>query len=142
MEASELGVDPRFESVPARKRHETSLDEVVTAWCRDRDAAVEAELLAALGLHAARVEPFKPLYEEASPQFAARGFLVPVAHPQSGTHLLPLAPWTLARTPRAPTHYSRSCSPLDAQPPALHRRDRSETVWSVFKSNFDKTISS
>ncbi len=107
MEAPELGVDPRFASLSARKRHETAVDEIVAAWCRDRDAAAEAESLGALGLSAARVEPFKPIYEAASPQFAAREFLVPVTHPESGTHLLPLAPWTLARTPRAPVR----CSP-------------------------------
>ncbi len=105
-EVSELGVDSRFESVSERKRNETALDEVVSAWCRDRDAAAEAVSLVALGLRAARVERFKPLYEAASPQFAARGFLVPVTHPESGTHLLPVAPWTLARTPRAPARYS------------------------------------
>ena len=106
MDAAELGVDPRFASMSARKRNETALDEIVAAWCRDRDAAAEAEALGALGLSAARVEPFKPIYEAASPQFAAREFLVPVPHPESGTHLLPLAPWTLARTPRATVRYS------------------------------------
>ncbi len=106
MDAAELGVDPRFASMLARKRNETALDEIVAAWCRDRDAAAEAEALGALGLSAARVEPFKPIYEAASPQFAAREFLVPVPHPESGTHLLPLAPWTLARTPRATVRYS------------------------------------
>ena len=106
MGASALAVDPRFASVSARKRNESALDEIVAAWCADRDAAAEAQSLGALGLSAARVEPFKPIYEAASPQFAAREFLVAVTHPESGTHLLPLLPWTLARTPRAPARYS------------------------------------
>lgn len=106
MGASALAVDPRFASVSARKRNESALDEIVAAWCADRDAAAEAQSLGALGLSAARVEPFKPIYEAASPQFAAREFLVAVTHPESGTHLLPLLPWTLARTPRAPVRYS------------------------------------
>ena len=106
MRVPKLAVDPRFASVSARKRNESALDEIVAAWCADRDAAAEAQSLGALGLSVARVEPFKPIYEEASPQFAARDFLVPVTHPESGTHLLPLLPWTLARTPRAAVRYS------------------------------------
>ena len=103
-----LANDPRFGTNAARKRHEDALDAVLGDWFASRDATGEAAALGALGLCAAKCEPFKPVYANASPQFDARRFLTPVAHPESGTHLMPVLPWLLANTPRpTPRHAPR-----------------------------------
>ena len=100
--------DTVFATNAARKRHEDALDAVLGAWFASRDAASEAAALGRLGLCAAKCEPFKPVYANSNPQFDARGFLTPVAHPESGTHLMPVLPWLLANTPRpVPRHAPR-----------------------------------
>ena len=101
-----LAADSRFATNASRKCHEDALDDILAAWFQGRDAAREAQTLGALGLCAARCEPFKPIYTDSSPQFDARGFLVPVAHPESGTHLLPVLPWVMANTPDVEVSYS------------------------------------
>ena len=102
MDAAELAADARFATNAARKRHEDALDAALGGWFAHRDAASEAAALGALGLCAAKCEPFKPVYANSNPQFDARGFLAPVTHPESGTHLMPVLPWRLANTPRIP----------------------------------------
>ena len=105
--AAELATDPRFASNAARKANEDALDALLGTCFAARDSADEAEALGALGVCAARCEPFKPIYAESSPQFQARRFLVPVTHPESGTHLLPVLPWKMANTP----DIEATCSP-------------------------------
>ena len=106
IDAPELATDARFATNAARKRHEDALDSALGAWFAGRDAASEAAALGALGLCAAKCEPFKPVYANSNPQFDARGFLVPVTHPESGTHLMPVLPWRLANTPRIPARHA------------------------------------
>ena len=106
MDRPELAQEPRFASVEARKANEAALDEIVAAWLAEREAAVTAEALGEAGIHAARVEPFKPIYANANPQWELRGFLTPVPHPESGTHLMPLMPWVFAHTPRGDVRHS------------------------------------
>ncbi len=101
-----LAADPRFCTNAERKRNEDALDDILAAWFADRDAAGEADLLGRLSLCAARCEPFKPVYADSNPQFDARRFLVPVTHPESGTHLLPVLPWTMAATPDIDVRHS------------------------------------
>ena len=101
-----LAQDARFASAPARKANEAALDQIVAAWLAERDAATTAEALGEAGLHAARVEPFKPIYAGSNPQWEHRGFLAPVPHPESGTHLMPLMPWVFANTPRGDVRHS------------------------------------
>ena len=96
---ADLARDDRFATNAARKRNEDNLDEILGAWLSGRDAQAEAQTLGALGLCAAKCEPFKPVYAESNAQFDARRFLVPVSHPESGTHLLPVLPWLMATTP-------------------------------------------
>ena len=98
--APDIAGDPRFANNAARKKHENVLDELLTRWFAPRNAADQAEALAGRGVCAAKCEPFKPIYAKSTPQFDARGFLVPVTHPESGTHLLPVLPWLMANTPR------------------------------------------
>ena len=104
----ELAGDERFATNAARKRHEDALDALLGTRFADRDAATEAAALGGLGICAAKCEPFKPVYAHSNPQFDARGFLAPVAHPESGTHLMPLLPWRMANTPPpTPRHAPR-----------------------------------
>ena len=95
-----LAGDARFSTSPARKANEDALDALLGAYFATRRAAPEAEALGALGVCAAKCEPFKPIYANSTSHFDARGFLAPVTHPESGTHLLPGLPWLLAGTPR------------------------------------------
>ena len=106
MNRPELAQEARFAGTEARKANEAALDEIVAAWLAERDAAVTAEALGKAGVHAARVEPFKPIYAGSNPQWQHRGFLAPVPHPESGTHLMPLMPWVFAHTPRGDVRHS------------------------------------
>jgi len=106
MGASDLLSDPRFASAVSRHEHRHALDKLVQDWCLNRDAAEEEDMLGALGVCAARVVPFLDVYPTPNAQFRARDFMVPITHPESGTHLLPVAPWKLAKTEPAPLQYS------------------------------------
>ena len=101
-----LATAPRFATNTARKRNEDALDEILAAWFADRGATREAQTLGQLGVCAAVCEPFKPIYANSNSQFDARRFLVPVTHPESGTHLLPVLPWIMANTPDIDVTYS------------------------------------
>ena len=101
-----LATDDRFATNAARKANEDALDALLRAWFAERDAAAEADALAALGVCAAKCEPFKPIYANSNPQFEARRFLVPVTHPESGTHLMPVLPWRMASAPDIDVRYS------------------------------------
>jgi len=105
--AGHMGVDdPRFADFASRKANEEALDGMLAQWCANLDAEETATKLSALGVCAASVSPFDALYEDPSPNFRERGFTVPVKHPESGTHFLPLAPWLLSARTRPPTRYS------------------------------------
>ena len=101
-----LATDSRFATNAARKRNEDALDKILSAWFTGKVAAAEADSLGKIGVCAARCEPFKPIYATSAPQFDARRFLVPVCHPESGTHLLPALPWVMANTPDIDVAYS------------------------------------
>ena len=105
--ARHIGLDdPRFADMAARKSNEEALDGILARWCADLDAEETAATLGRLGVCAATIGPFDALYANPSPQFRERGFTVPVTHPESGTHFLPLAPWLLSARTRPPTRYS------------------------------------
>ena len=93
-----LTTDERFSNASLRKENEAVLNEIVSEWLKGRDAAREEESLGALGVCTARATPFLEIYEQPSAQFNARGFLVPITHPESGTHFIPVAPWKMMRT--------------------------------------------
>ena len=102
----ELASDRRFADNESRKANEDALDAILGAWFAQQDATAEAQVLGALGICAANCGPFKPIYADSNAQFEQRGFLTPVAHPQSGTHPMPVLPWRMARTPRIEARYS------------------------------------
>ncbi len=97
---AELAADARFATNAARKSNEDALDAILAAHFAPKDAAAEAEALGRLGVCAAKCEPFKPTYAHSNPTFDARRFLIPVTHPESGTHRIPVLPWLMANTPR------------------------------------------
>ena len=106
--AERLGVaDARFRLEAGRKANETEIDALVGEWCAGRDAGAAAEELARLGAAAARVESFQQIYADPCPQFLERGFMVPVTHPETGTHHLPSAPWVFREASTPPV----TCSP-------------------------------
>jgi crotonobetainyl-CoA:carnitine CoA-transferase CaiB-like acyl-CoA transferase len=89
--------DSRFADAAARKRNEAALDALIAAWTGTRDAfALEAELCAA-GVPAGVVRDGAEVL--ATDHLRERGMVVPVAHPEAGTHLQAGAPWRLSRTP-------------------------------------------
>ena len=104
--APTLATDSRFATNTARKQHEDALNDILRRWFAPRNAAEEADALTARAVCAAKCEPFKPIYANSTPQFDARGFLTPVTHPESGTHLLPVLPWVMANTPRIDVRHS------------------------------------
>jgi len=107
MGKSELGHDPRFENNAARKQNENALDEIIAEWClRQRSDATE-RALGEVGVCAATVRSLCAVYSDPSKHFREREFLVPVAHPESGTHFMPVAPWKLDGTDYVPVR----CAP-------------------------------
>lgn len=105
--AGRIGVDdPQFAEMAARKANEAALDGILARWCSDRDAEETAAMLGRLGVCAATIGPFDALYAHPSAQWRERGFMVPVTHPESGTHFLPLAPWVLSSRTRPATSHS------------------------------------
>ena len=102
-----LGVDDRrFATEAGRKAHEAEIDVIVADWCAARDAAQAADTLVELGVAAARVESFQELYANPCAQFRQRGFMVPVTHPEAGTHYLPMGPWGFSQASAPPARYS------------------------------------
>lgn len=93
MGRQDLETDSRFASTPERVRNADAANAVVAAWARGREAFAEATALGALGIAAAESRPFMDIYRRASPQFAARGFLRAVTHPEAGTHLVATLPF-------------------------------------------------
>jgi crotonobetainyl-CoA:carnitine CoA-transferase CaiB-like acyl-CoA transferase len=83
----ELAQDPRFRTLTERYRHQDELDEEIAAWTRERDAYEAMHLLQEAGVPAAPVLDAGQLHRD--PQYAARGYFVPVRHPEMGTAPVP-----------------------------------------------------
>jgi crotonobetainyl-CoA:carnitine CoA-transferase CaiB-like acyl-CoA transferase len=103
---AELLTDSRFDSMVKRVENHEALDVIIENWSQDRDASQEEENLGALGVCAARVLPFLDVYPTPNAQWKSRDFMVPVTHPESGTHLLPRAPWAFANSDPEPLRYA------------------------------------
>jgi crotonobetainyl-CoA:carnitine CoA-transferase CaiB-like acyl-CoA transferase len=97
----ELTADRRFATMAARKANEDALDELIGAWALDQEAEAAADALLALGVSAAPVRDTRTVLHD--PQLQARGFFVPVDHPEAGCHPQAGVPWKLSRTPAAVT---------------------------------------
>ena len=106
MDMPDLARDSRFATMSARKRHEDELDDIISKWCALQEADAAESALGATGICAARIWPMCDVYTDPGEHFRKREFLVPVTHPESGTHFMPVAPWKLAQTDAAPVRYA------------------------------------
>ena len=93
----ELSSDTRFASLAARKENEAALEEIVTAWTRERtaDEATQALQNAAIPAYPA----LDALDMVNSPHVGARDYFVELEHPEVGTRRHMGIPWTMSRTP-------------------------------------------
>lgn len=92
-----LAVDPRFSTLPARKRHEDELEALLGAWCAQREAAGIERELQALGVPAAVVAGTDEFCGD--PQLRARGHFVRMPHPLMGETVFENSRYTLSETP-------------------------------------------
>ncbi|MBI2873060.1 MAG: CoA transferase [Chloroflexi bacterium] len=89
--------DPRFAGPLARWHNQEALDEVISAWTRERESQQVAEVLQLAGVPAAPVLTAPGLLSD--PQYRERGVFVEATHPDAGTHLYPGIAWKMSRTP-------------------------------------------
>ena len=78
----DLGSDPRYATLVARKRNEDELDRTVSEWTAGRSPGEVTEILQALGVPAGPVMNVVDLM--ADPHFSQRGFAVEMDHPEVG----------------------------------------------------------
>lgn len=92
-----LATDGRFDSAAQRKRNESALDEIVTAWTRVRDRWEVAEILQRAGVAGFPSMSNKDLAEDR--HLAERGYLVSLEHPVVGRRIHAGIPWKMSGTP-------------------------------------------
>lgn len=98
-----LADDARFATAADRKRNETALEEIVGGFTRGRDRWEITRALQAVGV--AAFPSLTPEDLARDPQFAARGFLERLEHPEVGAMTHAGIPWRLTSGPngvRAP----------------------------------------
>lgn len=93
----ELGSDPRYCSLAARKANEEQLELLLAEWTGQRTRGEIAAALQAAGVPAGPVNRTSDLAID--PQLAFRGFFETITHPQAGTHAYPGIVWPLSETP-------------------------------------------
>jgi len=100
----ELGSDPRFAGIAARKKNESELDDIITAWTSQRDRDKTVAKLVKAGLMAAPSRDARDLY--ADQHLKDRDAFANLDHPNLGELNLVKAPWKMdgleAETVRAP----------------------------------------
>ena len=98
--------DERFATAASRKKLETEVDAAISAWTNGLQLDQVCNALEQTGITFSPVCEFESVYRSPSEQYAARGFLVPIEHPECGTHFYPLNPWIYAGTDRGPITHS------------------------------------
>ena len=106
---SELVKDARFTDVISRIRHRVEIDEIVSAWTRERTPHGAAEELQAAGVPAGPAQLITELLDD--PQLRAREYVTIVPHPEAGDTPYARPAFTLSQTP---THTERH-APLYGQ---------------------------
>ena len=96
----QLAGDPRFKDLESRRRNQTALDPIISAWTRERDHYQVMHMLQAHGVPAAAVLKGSEII--ADPHLEARGFWDVVEHPEAGTYKQTTTPWVLSKSPRLP----------------------------------------
>ena len=97
----ELAADAGFATVLMRQRNRAALDEILSAWTRQRDHYDVMHLLQARGVPAGAV--LKGGEVIADPHLEARQFWDTVDHPEVGTYRQVTTPWKLSQYPRRET---------------------------------------
>ena len=98
--------DPRFTTALERRQHQEALDQLLSAWTRERQHYQVMHLLQGHGVPAGAVLTGSDTITD--PHLAARGFWDVVDHPEVGTYKQVTTPWHLSRSPRRPTQPSPS----------------------------------
>lgn len=93
----QLATDARFGSANARKAHEETLDQLLTAWTITREKWEVTRMLQAVGVAAFPSMSGKDLVED--PHLNAREFFVRLSHPEVGVRTHMGMPWILTRGP-------------------------------------------
>jgi benzylsuccinate CoA-transferase BbsF subunit len=92
-----LATDKRFVNVTARKANEDALEDIITAWTKERDRWEVTEILQKAGVAAFPSMSNKDL--ATNPHLHARGYLVQKEHPEVGTRIHAGIPWHMSGTP-------------------------------------------
>lgn len=98
MDAPALTTDPRFDSLPGRKKNEDELDRIAEEWTSQRDAYAVMDLLQGLGVPAGVVQTGEDLLEH-DIQLRHRNFYQPLDHPVMGVYRAPQASFRLSEAP-------------------------------------------
>jgi benzylsuccinate CoA-transferase BbsF subunit len=93
----ELGADPRFATLAARKSNEDELEAIITQWTSARFAREAEEALQKAGVAAAILSTNKDIGDD--PQLNDRHFFVELEHPEVGVRKHTGPPWRMDRTP-------------------------------------------
>jgi len=97
MGRDELILDPRFKTIPARKKHEDEVEREVAKWTSQLTAEEVFKKLQENGVKAGIVQTIADLF--ADPQLKHRGFWAPVDHPEIGRCHAEGPPFALSKTP-------------------------------------------
>lgn len=92
-----LATDNRFVNVTARKANEDTLEDLITAWTKERDRWEVTEVLQQAGVAAFPSMSNKDL--ATNPHLNARGYLVQKEHPEVGKRIHAGIPWHMSGTP-------------------------------------------
>jgi benzylsuccinate CoA-transferase BbsF subunit len=93
----ELAADKRFADVTARKANEDTLEEIISAWTKERDRWEITEALQKVGVAAFPSMSNKDL--ATNPHLQSRGYLVQKEHPEVGKRIHAGIPWQMSGTP-------------------------------------------
>ncbi len=97
MSKPELADDPRFADAISRKRNEELIDPIIIEWAADKDQYQIMDLLQAEGIPAGPVIDAPDVMHDRHVE--ARGHMVPIEHPEAGTHFYPGPFYKLSETP-------------------------------------------
>jgi crotonobetainyl-CoA:carnitine CoA-transferase CaiB-like acyl-CoA transferase len=100
----DLAQDPRFATALARRDNQEALDDILTAWTRERHHYQAMHLLQAHGVPAGAVLTGSDTLTD--PHLVARGFWDVVDHPEVGVYKQVTTPWRLSKSPRRSTQPS------------------------------------
>ena len=90
--------DARFSTAADRKRNEPELDEIISAWTKEKDQWDMTRSLQAIGIAAFPSQSPQGLWAD-DPQLDAIGMLSRPPHPVTGDLVVPGLPWLLHRGP-------------------------------------------